>query len=77
MPTPSVNAASPLESHGPPVEEEVVGPSAPSKSLMGRLLSALRGDKYMADAYPPNWKGSAPATSDRDAPAQAPRPGVG
>jgi hypothetical protein len=76
MPTPSVNAASPLESHGPPVGE-VVQPSAPSKSLMGRLLYALRGDKYMADAYPPNWHGSAPATSDHDAPAQAPRPGVG
>jgi hypothetical protein len=76
MPTPSVNAAPPLESHGSPVEE-VVRPSAPSKSLMGRLLSALRGDKYMADAYPPNWQGSAPASSDHDAPAHAARPGVG
>jgi hypothetical protein len=74
MPTPSVNAPSPLESRGPPVEE-VVQPSAPSKSLLGRLLSALRGDKYMANAYPPNWHGSAPATSEHD--AQAPRPGVG
>ena len=74
MPT-SVKAASPLESHGLPVQE-VVRPSPPSKSLVGRLLSALRGDKYMVDAYPPNWQGSAPATSDHDAPVQAQRPGV-
>jgi hypothetical protein len=76
MPTPSLNAASPPESHGPPVEE-VVRPSAPSKSLMGRRLSASPGDKYTADAYPPNWQGSAPASSDHDAPAHAAGPGVG
>jgi hypothetical protein len=75
MPTPTVNAAPTRESHGPPVEE-VVPPSAPSKSVMARLLYVLRGDKYMADAYPPNWQGSAPATSDHDAPAEAQRPGV-
>jgi hypothetical protein len=76
MPTQSVNAAPSRDSHGPSVAE-VVGPSAPSKSLVGRLLSALRGDKYMVDAYPPNWHGSAPATSDHEAPAEAQRPGVG
>ena len=76
MPTQSVNAAPSRESHGPPVEE-AAAPSAPSKSLVGRFLSALRGDKYMIDAYPPNWHGSARATSDHDAPAQTQRPGVG
>ena len=75
MPTPTANAAPPLERHGPPVEE-VVAPSARSNSLVGRLLYALRGDKYMIDAYPPNWHGSAPAAADHDAPAEAQRTGV-
>ena len=28
---------------------------------LARLLSALRGDKYMVDAYPPAWHGAAAA----------------
>lgn len=34
-------------------------------------------ERYTAGACPPNWQGSAPATSDHDAPIQAQRPGVG
>jgi hypothetical protein len=30
-------------------------PTSEPRSPLAKLLSALRGDKYMADAYPPNW----------------------
>jgi hypothetical protein len=28
---------------------------APPRTVLGKLLSVLRGDKYMAHAYPPRW----------------------
>ena len=30
-------------------------------AAFAKLLSVLRGDKYMADAYPPDWPPGAPA----------------
>ena len=33
---------------------------------LARLLSALRGDKYMVDAYPPAWHGAAAARTGDD-----------
>lgn len=30
-------------------------------SLLAKLLSGIRGDKYMVDAYPPGWHGAATA----------------
>ena len=33
----------------------------PASIALARLLSALRGDKYMVDAYPPAWHGAAAA----------------
>jgi hypothetical protein len=53
----------------------------PARSLLARLLSAIRGDKYMVDAYPPAWHGGAAArTGDHitrpgdEAAAVAPEP---
>jgi hypothetical protein len=57
---------------GPPVPEAVAVPvradeqdSEPSRNPLraglARLLSALRGDKYMVGAYPPEWQAPAPA----------------
>ena len=31
----------------------------PASRMGARLLSALRGDKYMVGAYPPDWPGAA------------------
>jgi hypothetical protein len=33
----------------------------PARSLLAKLLSAIRGDKYMVDAYPPHWHSGAAA----------------
>jgi len=33
--------------------------------VLAKLLSALRGDKYMAGAYPPDWRGAAPDPEPR------------
>jgi hypothetical protein len=56
---------------GPRVPEAVSAPVradeqdlAPSRNSLraglARLLSALRGDKYMVGAYPPGWQAPAP-----------------
>jgi hypothetical protein len=34
------------------------GPRNPAGSVRAKLLSAIRGDKYMVDAYPPAWHGA-------------------
>jgi hypothetical protein len=47
-------------------DEAAAGPAAPPPSSRGRqparfarsVMSALRGDKYMAGAYPPEWTAS-------------------
>jgi len=64
----------------PPPIAEVTGagarsstpPSAPRRSpparLARRVMSVLRGDKYMAGAYPPEWAGSPTAVEAVSAP---------
>lgn len=37
--------------------------SRSSRGLLGKLLSVIRGDKYMAGAYPPDWPGSGAASA--------------
>ena len=74
MHTESVIERSPASAAGVPehvgTETEVAtGPPAPASSpdrrrpgrfVLGKVLGALRGDKYMAGAYPPEW--AAPST---------------
>jgi hypothetical protein len=36
----------------------------PARRLLAKLLSAIRGDKYMIDAYPPDWHGGAAARTE-------------
>jgi hypothetical protein len=38
----------------------------PARSAHARLLSALRGDKYMVNAYPPAWPNRPGAAEVRD-----------
>jgi hypothetical protein len=38
----------------------------PASIVLARLLSAIRGDKYMVDAYPPAWHGAAAARAGDD-----------
>jgi hypothetical protein len=42
------------------VSSEIIRPRNPVSSVLGKPLSALRGDKYMAGAYPPAWRSAAP-----------------
>jgi hypothetical protein len=43
-------------------------PSPARRSPLARLLAALRGDKYMVDAYPPAWHRAAAARAADDVP---------
>lgn len=47
-------------------------PRSPDKptTLAGRLLAVLHGDKYMMNAYPPQWRGPG-ATPSETPPADA------
>ena len=38
----------------------------PGSIVLAKLLSAVRGDKYMVDAYPPAWHGGAAARTGDD-----------
>jgi hypothetical protein len=35
----------------------------PARIVLAKLLSVIRGDKYMAGAYPPDWPGSGAASA--------------
>jgi hypothetical protein len=35
----------------------------PARMVLAKLLSVIRGDTYMADAYPPDWPGSGAASA--------------
>ena len=54
---------------------EPIRPRNQASRMLAKLVSALRGDKYMVGAYPPEWRGAAPAndaepsTTARTAPA--------
>ena len=45
---------------GPPASASPLGRRRPGRFVLGKVLGALRGDKYMAGAYPPEW--AAPST---------------
>jgi hypothetical protein len=72
--------ASPGAEIDPPAIPEVTGaatrsfrpPPSPRRSPPARLvhkaMSVLRGDKYMAGAYPPEWAGSPTAVEAVSAP---------
>jgi hypothetical protein len=34
------------------------------RTVLGTLLGVLRGDKYMADAYPPRWQAAIPISAN-------------
>ena len=73
-------AASPVGEIDPSPIPELAGattrssgpPSAPRRSppvrLARKAMSVLRGDKYMAGAYPPEWAGSPTAVEAVSAP---------
>jgi hypothetical protein len=46
---------------GAALESPVRGPTVAPTTRTGKLLSLLRGDKYMVNAYPPQWR--SPTTS--------------
>jgi hypothetical protein len=59
------------EPTGSPVFGVIPGPIRPrnpASSALAKLLSALRGDKYMVGAYPPDWGGAAPDAAPRTTP---------
>ena len=44
--------------------QATIEPTARRRAMLARLWSVVRGDKYMADAYPPEVPGAAaPAAS--------------
>ncbi len=49
---------------GTTTPESSPGGRSPARSLLAKLLSAIRGDKYMIDAYPPDWHGGAAARTE-------------
>ena len=51
----------PTGSRVPGVIPEPIRPRNPASSVLAKLASALRGDKYMVGAYPPEWRGAAHA----------------
>jgi hypothetical protein len=51
----------PTGSRVPGVIPEPIRPRNTASSVLGKLVSALRGDKYMVGAYPPEWRGATPA----------------
>lgn len=65
----------PTGSRVPGAIPEPIRPRNPASSVLGKLVSALRGDKYMVGAYPPEWRGATrardaePSTTARTAPA--------
>ena len=58
----------PTGSPVPGVIPEPIRPRNPASSALAKLLSALRGDKYMVGAYPPDWGGAAPGAEPRTTP---------
>jgi hypothetical protein len=41
----------------------------PASIVLAKLLSTIRGDKYMVDAYPPAWHGAARTGEDVPVPS--------
>lgn len=60
----------PTSSPVPRVMSEPIRPRNPASRALAKLLSALRGDKYMVGAYLPDWHGAAlPSAEPRTTPA--------
>jgi hypothetical protein len=55
------STSEPTGSPVPGVIPEPIRPRNPASSVLAKLVSALRGDKYMVGAYPPDWHGAASA----------------
>jgi hypothetical protein len=51
--------------------QPTIEPAGSPSSILAKLLSSLRGDRYMRDAYPPAWHAAA---VDRDGGEAAPSP---
>ena len=47
--------AEPEVATGAPAPASSPGRHRPARSVFGKVLGVLRGDKYMAGAYPPEW----------------------
>jgi hypothetical protein len=56
-------AGSPVSGLIPQAALSLARRNPPSKAL-AKLLSVIRGDKYMVDAYPPAWRSAAGARED-------------
>jgi hypothetical protein len=56
-------AGSPVSGLIPQAALSLARRNPPSKAL-AKLLSVIRGDKYMVDAYPPAWHNAARAHED-------------
>jgi hypothetical protein len=56
----------PPATSGTTMPASFAGRRNPARSLLARLLSAIRGDKYMVDAYPPDWRGRGAAARSGD-----------
>jgi hypothetical protein len=52
---PRLSASAPMT--GQPASASSPGWRRPASAQLTRLRSALRGDKYMVNAYPPRWHG--------------------
>jgi hypothetical protein len=61
--------ADPLAS--PQVIPEPIRPRNPASRVPAKLVSALRGDKYMIGAYPPAGRGAAPDAEPSTTPAMS------
>jgi hypothetical protein len=55
------STSEPIGSPVPGVIPEIIRTRNPASRVLARFLSAIRGDKYMAGAYPPDWHAATPA----------------
>jgi hypothetical protein len=55
------STSEPIGSPVPGVIPEMTGTRNPASRVLAKLLSAIRGDKYMVGAYAPDWHAATPA----------------
>jgi hypothetical protein len=51
-------------------DEPTLGPRNPVRLAAAKVMSALRGDKYMVDAYPADGRADSAAPEDAEAEAE-------
>jgi hypothetical protein len=61
----------PTRSRVPGVIPEPIRPRNPASRVLAKLFRALRGDKYMIGAYPPEWRGAEPDAEPSATPAMS------